>query len=96
MRWTIALFALVLVAMQLEYWFAEDRRRALIELEAEVAAETAVNQAWAQRNADLAAEIASLHEGDEAVEERARSGLGLIGPNETYYQIAEVEGASSR
>ncbi|MEO6186323.1 MAG: septum formation initiator family protein, partial [Steroidobacteraceae bacterium] len=35
----------------------------------------------------LAAEVRNLKQGFEAVEERARSELGMIGSNETYYQV---------
>lgn len=91
MRWLIAVFALILVAMQLEFWFGKDRRPARLELAREVAEQSAVNQALAERNADLKAEIASLKQGTEAIEERARSDLGLKRPDEDYYQIADAE-----
>ena len=87
----IALFGFALVAMQLELWLGDDRHPRLVALEAEVDAQTATNQALAETNADLRAEITSLRHGREAAEERARSELGLIGPGETYYQIVEVE-----
>jgi cell division protein FtsB len=91
MRWTIALFAFALVAMQLELWFGDDRRPRRNALEREVAAQGARNQTLAETNADLRAEIMSLRQGNEAAEERARSELGLIEPDETYYQIVEVD-----
>jgi cell division protein FtsB len=90
MRWIAALFAFALVAMQLELWLGDDRRPALRELRMAVAAQSAENQALAERNADLEAEIRSLRQGTEAAEERARSDLGLLRPDETYYQIAEA------
>ncbi|HUF73074.1 MAG TPA: septum formation initiator family protein [Gammaproteobacteria bacterium] len=91
MRWTIALFAFALVAMQLELWFGDERRPRLKQFEREVAAQSATNRVLAETNADLRAEITSLRAGDEAAEERARSELGLIEPGETYYQIVETE-----
>ena len=91
MRWTIALFAFALIVMQLELWFGDDRLPALREYEIAVTEQTAVNQALAERNVDLKAEIINLRERSEAAEERARSELGLIKPNETFYQIAEVD-----
>jgi cell division protein FtsB len=91
MRWIIAVFALILVALQLELWFGKDRRPELIELEREVAEQSAVNQELAERNADLEAERANLKQGTEAIEERARSDLGLTQPDEDFYQIANAE-----
>ena len=40
-----------------------------------------------QRNAGLAAEVRNLKHGLDAAEERARADLGMIGANETFYQI---------
>lgn len=94
MRWTIAFFAVALIAMQLEFWFGDDRRPRLEALRADVAAQSAINQALAERNADLEAEIINLRESREAAEEIARSELGLIHPDETYYQIVEPETAT--
>jgi len=94
MRWIVALFALALVALQLELWFGDDRRPALEALRIEVAEQSAANRLLAERNADLEAEIRNLRQGSEAAEERARSDLGLLKPDETYYQIAEIDEAS--
>ena len=45
-----------------------------------------------QENADLEAEIRDLKRIGDATEERARSELGLIYPDESFFQIAEIEG----
>ena len=39
------------------------------------------------RNEQMFAEIADLDQGSEAIEERARSHLGMIKPNEHFYRI---------
>jgi cell division protein FtsB len=91
MRWIVSLFALALVAMQLELWLGEDRLRGLRELSLEVAEQSAANQVLAERNADLEAEIRNLRQGSEAAEERARSDLGLLRTDETFYQISEAD-----
>jgi len=91
MRWVISLFAFALVALQLEFWFDPDGRPGLITNQQLVAEQTATNQTLIERNADLEAEILNLMEGSEAAEERARFTLGLIRPDETFYQIAEIE-----
>ena len=91
MRFIIAAFALVLVAMQLEYWLGDDRRPGLMALRDAVGAESLENQALAEINADLAAEIRNLRQGTEAAEERARSELGMQRADETFYQIAEID-----
>lgn len=89
MRWTIALFAFVLAALQLELWFDDDRRPGLNAVQRTVEMQSRVNQELIELNADLAAEIENLRQGHEAAEERARAELGLTRPEETYYQVAE-------
>ena len=91
MRWIIAVFALALLAMQAELWLGDDRLPGLRALRAQVAEQSAENQLLAERNADLEAEIRNLVQGSEAAEERARSDLGLMRADETFYQIAEVD-----
>ncbi len=58
-------------------------------LEAAVALQRAENARLEIRNRRLAAEVLDLKEGLEAVEERARTNLGMIGQDEIFYQILE-------
>jgi len=43
-----------------------------------------------ERNASLAAEVRDLKNGLAAVEERARSEMGMIMPDETFFQIVDA------
>jgi cell division protein FtsB len=47
------------------------------------------NQRLSERNQSLAAEVLDLKQGMEAIEERARSEMGMIKNNETFYQIVD-------
>jgi cell division protein FtsB len=58
-------------------------------LEKSVAEQKEKNEALKARNDALAAEVANLKDRDEAVEERARSELGLVKPGEKFYQVVE-------
>jgi cell division protein FtsB len=91
MRWLIAVLTVTFAVMQLELWYGDDRLAAVRRLEQNVVEQSAVNRALVEENADLEAEILDLRRFGEATEERARSELGLIFPNETFFQIAEVE-----
>jgi len=42
----------------------------------------------------LSAEVEDLKHGEEAIEERARSELGLLKPGETFYQVVEPGAAT--
>ncbi len=62
-------------------------------LEEAVARQEAENRRLAERNRALAEEVLDLRSGLEAVEERARSELGMIKKDETFYQVVEEEPA---
>lgn len=88
----ILLFLGVLVLMlQYRLWVSEDGYRSVWSLREAVSLQREENAELTERNARLEAEVLDLKEGMEAVEEIARSDLGMIGPEETLYQIAAPE-----
>lgn len=80
------LFALVL-ALQYRLWVAEGGMREVRHLRSEVAVQLEENERLAVRNRALVAEVQDLKRGRTAVEERARTDLGMIGPRETFFQV---------
>jgi cell division protein FtsB len=48
-----------------------------------------VNTSLSERNQQLHAEVLDLKQGIDAIEERARHDLGMVKPNETFYQLVE-------
>lgn len=92
----LALVLLVLIiALQLRLWGGDGQVR-IQELEAAIAAQQAENERLRQRNAALQAEVVNLKEGHEAIEERARSELGLIGADEIFYHVIDGPVPDSR
>lgn len=91
----LVLVVLVLLLGWLQYrlWFGTGGAGQVAQLEAQVAQQAHQNTGLRERNAALAAEVADLKSptGEAAVEERARSELGMIRPGETFYRV--VEGA---
>jgi cell division protein FtsB len=87
MRLLIVSFAAALALLQVRLWLSGDGIREVWELEEQVSAQTTENAALAERNAALEAEVLDLKQGLEAVEERARSELGMVKDDETFYQI---------
>lgn len=83
----LAVLALLAILLQAELWLAEDGYRKTLKLREAVAEQRASNEALAERNAALDAEVVNLKKGVEAAEERARTDLGLIGRRETFYQV---------
>ncbi len=87
MKWLAGALLIVLVLLQYRLWISDNGVRALPPLKAAVAAQRAQNDQLEERNRRLAAEVHDLKNGTAALEERARSELGMIGPNETFYQV---------
>ena len=87
MKWLGAALVVVVVLLQYRIWLSEDGVRELRRLDTAVATQRAENDQLAERNRQLAAEVRDLKNGMQALEERARSELGMIASNETFYQV---------
>jgi cell division protein FtsB len=87
MKWLAAALAVAVLLLQYRIWVSADGVREVERLKAAVASQQAQNDQLAERNRQLAAEVRDLKTGMDALEERARSDLGMIGPNETFYQV---------
>jgi len=87
LRIVAALLAAVVLAMQYRLWLSPNGMRDVWRLEKAVAAQQAENQRLQERNRTLAAEVADLKEGRAAIEERARTDLGMVGGNESFFQV---------
>jgi cell division protein FtsB len=85
------IFSLILCAalvfLQYRVWVSEQGFREVTRLSAAVLAQTAANGEQRERNRQLAAEVKDLKGGLSALEERARSELGMVGNSETFYQV---------
>jgi cell division protein FtsB len=78
---------LLLVAIQYPLWFGKGGWLRAWELERQLAAQREANAALVTRNAAAAAEVASLREGNEAIEERARQQLNMVREGEVFFQF---------
>ncbi|MEP7245073.1 MAG: cell division protein FtsB [Gammaproteobacteria bacterium] len=87
MKWLAAVLGTVVLLLQCRLWMSADGVRELTRLESAVAAQHSDNERLTDRNAQLAAEVRDLKKGSTALEERARSDLGMIASNETFYQV---------
>ena len=91
MRALLAILLLTLILLQLKVWFGEGGFSDVRRLEQRVEEQAVENAALEQRNRKLQAEVEDLRQGLGAVEERARSELGLIKENEEFYQVVPGE-----
>jgi cell division protein FtsB len=86
----VALILLVLlIALEVKLWAGQGGMAEVWRLEKSVAEQQRENEELKARNDALAAEVEDLKGGTEAIEERARSELGLVKPGEKFYQVVE-------
>ncbi|MBA2351008.1 MAG: cell division protein FtsB [Burkholderiales bacterium] len=89
---TLALLALI-AAVQYPLWFGKGSWRDAHANAERVEAQKKINRQLESRNRALDAEVRDLKSGSEAIEERARSDLGLVKPGEIYFQVPKETGA---
>ncbi len=87
MRIFAVILGLCLVLLQYRLWVSDQGMREIWRLQQAVEAQTGANAEQRDRNRQLLAEVTDLKVGLAALEERARSELGMVGNNETFYQI---------
>jgi cell division protein FtsB len=87
--WPVLALLLILLALQAKLWLGEGGWREAKALQQTVDEQRAENAKLQQRNDALSAEVEDLKSGETAVEERARSELGMIKPGETFYRVVE-------
>jgi cell division protein FtsB len=87
MKALAAFLAGLVVVLQYPLWFGKGGWLRVRELDRQVAAQQAVNAGLKARNDAMDAEVRDLKQGLEAIEERARTELGMIRKDEVFYQV---------
>jgi cell division protein FtsB len=83
---TLILIALIAL-LQYPLWLGKGSWLKVWEIDQQVTRQHEINQKLQMRNAALDAEVRDLKQGHEAIEERARSELGMIKQNEIFFHI---------
>jgi len=96
LRLVALLLLILLLALEVKLWTGDWSMREVWRLRQRVSEQKQENQKLKQRNEALSAEVQDLKGGSEAVEERARSELGLVKPDETFYQVVEPAGTAKQ
>ncbi|NOY67854.1 MAG: cell division protein FtsB [Gammaproteobacteria bacterium] len=90
MKWIIFLLVSLIIILQVKLWVGDGSLAEVNQLSKAVDVQSQLNIKTKERNLALEAEVKDLKQGLEAVEERARSELGMIKKDtETFYQIVE-------
>ena len=90
---TYILLALILL-LQYPLWFGKGSWLKVWDNNRQLEAQKTVNEQARLRNAVLDAEVRDLKRGTEALEERARSELGMVKQGEVFFQVIGAEGAA--
>ena len=81
----------LLIWLQYKIWLQDGGVPEVLQLQQEVEQVKGEVQQLRERNASLDAEVKDLKKGLDAIEERARSEMGMIKEGEIYYQVIEPE-----
>ena len=89
MRWLTLVLAGLVVAVQYPLWAGKGGWFRVWEVDQQIVAQREVNGRLKVRNVALDAEVRDLKQGLEAIEERARSELGMIRQDEIFFQLLD-------
>jgi len=87
LRIVAVLLLAALVVLHYRIWASPGGMREVWRLEKAIEAQMQENERLEERNRTLAAEVRDLKEGRQAIEERARTDLGMVKGNETFFQV---------
>ena len=89
-RWAaIALLLVIAAWLQAKLWWGDGGMRDAHGLQDRVAEQRQQNARLQQRNDALEAEVDDLKSGEAAIEDRARSELGMVKPGEVFYRVVD-------
>ena len=89
MRRLIAVLIVLVVMLQYRLWIGQGSLTELRSFKQDIALQEMELARLLTRNQELQAEVVDLNEGEEALEERARTELGMIKAGEIFIQVIE-------
>jgi len=89
LRWLALVFLALIAALQYPMWLGKGGWLQVRELDRQVAEQRAANAKLKERNDALDAEVRDLKTGFDAIEERARSGLGMVRQDEIFFEYRQ-------
>ena len=84
------LLLVLLFVLQLQLWSSDGGLPSVWSLRQLIDRQQDENEQLAARNSALLAEVNDLRQGDEAIEERARSQLGMIRDGELFFLVVDA------
>lgn len=87
MKWLVCALVIALLYLQYRLWIADGSIATVVQLQTEIDKQTAENSRLRAHNRVLSAEVEALKTDPSAIEERARTDLGLIKKDETFFML---------
>lgn len=95
MRVLTLILVILIAALQYPLWLGKGSWLRVWDLSRQIESQKASNAVLKARNDSLDAEVRDLKTGYAAIEERARSELGMIKQDEVFYQVMDGGGTPS-
>ena len=92
MRYLAWIFVALIAALQYPIWLGKGGWLQVREFDRHLAAQKEANAKLKSRNDALDADVRDLKTGYEAIEERARSELGMVKQDEVFFQLRQRPG----
>ncbi|MEC4748856.1 cell division protein FtsB [Methylomicrobium sp. Wu6] len=89
MKILVPVILLLIAHFQYRLWLGDGSLKETRAYQQRLAELKRLGEEKRQRNEKLIAEVMDLQNGQEAIEERAREDLGMIRPDETFFQVIE-------
>ncbi len=89
MKFIVSMLVILLILLQYRLWIGNGSLTEVHHLEKQISKLADENRQLQERNLSMAAEVYDLKKGQAAIEERARSEMGMIKYGETFFQIVD-------
>lgn len=89
MRWLTLILVALIALLQYSLWLGKGSWLKVWELDQQLQAQRETNKTLQARNSSMDAEVRDLKQGFDAIEERARSELGMVKRDEVFFQVLE-------
>lgn len=83
------IFVILIALLQYPLWLGKGSWLRVWNVKQQISSQKEKNKTLKQRNETLGAEVRDLKQGNAAIEERARSELGMIKQDEVFYQVID-------
>lgn len=91
MRLLTLIFVILIASLQYPLWLGKGSWLRVWDLNRQINAQKEANAGLKARNDTLDAEVRDLKQGYAAIEERARSELGMVKQDEVFYQVLQSD-----